>query len=109
MDFRMKGSGNAGVLTLVGDLTIHRASELRETLSKSLERADQVLLDLETVTDVDISFLQLLCSAHRTAVKSDKQFSIKGDFPEIVEQLLADAGYLRHMGCVPSCLFVRGV
>ena len=57
-----------------------------------------MLVHLENVREMDIAFLQLLCSAHRTAADEKKFFTIDGD-RELFLALLSKSGFQRHIGC----------
>ncbi len=112
MNFELKPSGGMGILTIGGELTIERAAELRKMLIKSLEIADTVRIRLENVTAVDLSCLQLLCSAHRTALNLNKNLTLSSKMSQVFRQAVEDAGYFRLSGCAPdsykSCLWIGG-
>lgn len=99
MDSKMEKSDATQVLTLKGALTIERANELKLVLLDALDKNDNVVLNLEAVTEVDLSCLQLLCSAHRTSLDRHKQLSLEGRQPESFQQTVRDAGYTRPVGC----------
>jgi anti-anti-sigma regulatory factor len=109
--FRDQGSGKQGNITLDGNLTVGQAEELRRFLIKAIIDAQQVRLDFGTVTDVDLSCLQLLCSAHRSASRMKKSISLSGDWPEVFKNTVEEAGYSRLTGCRldvdHSCLWVK--
>ncbi len=98
-------------MTLDGDLTLSQAGELRTLLIKALINADRVVLEFGSVTDIDLSALQLLCSAHRSAVRLNKQLIFSGEWPGLFKQAVSDAGYARFAGChldrENSCLWMR--
>jgi ABC-type transporter Mla MlaB component len=110
MEFAYDQSGDEGMLTLNGKLTIDHAAELRGNLIKTMEKANHLTIRIENVTEVDLSCLQLLCSAHRTAVSLKKNLTLnipgRGIFPDTVKT----AGYSRSCGCAlspdKSCLWV---
>ena len=110
--FRDQQSGKQGTITLDGNLTVGRAEELRTLLIKALIDAEQVRVDFGTVTDIDLSCIQLLCSAHRSATRMKRSVSLSGDWPELFKKIVKEAGYARHSGCRldldNSCLWVRG-
>jgi ABC-type transporter Mla MlaB component len=111
MNFHTELSGNTNILTIEGELTIAHAAELRTILIKSLESADTVQLRLESVKDVDLSCLQLLCAAHRSALISNKNLTLGSRGSEAFRQAVENAGYSRHLGCdldiSESCLWIR--
>jgi anti-anti-sigma regulatory factor len=55
------------VLELPTDLTIRSATELRAALLSALERGEPLKLDARKVNEVDVTGLQLLCAARRSA------------------------------------------
>jgi anti-anti-sigma regulatory factor len=111
-DFRVSESGKDGELILAGSLTIENASAIRKKLVGTLMSKDAVVVSIDSDAPADISFLQILCSAHQTASTLGKSFSLSymaaGNFVETVE----NSGYLRRRGCSKdrggTCLWVRG-
>ena len=111
-DFRVLGPEQGGELSLAGSLTIENASELRKKLIAALIREDALKVSVDADAAVDLSFLQLLCSAHRTASKLGKSFTLghaaSGNFLTAVES----AGYFRKRGCArdreETCLWIGG-
>ncbi|MCP4715734.1 MAG: STAS domain-containing protein, partial [Deltaproteobacteria bacterium] len=69
---------NAGLCTLCfnGNLTVDSVVELKEALLGALETSDDLCINLEGATQVDLACLQVLCSAHMTAVGMDKQLQL---------------------------------
>lgn len=99
-------------LKLEGDVNVSRAAELKDALLKSLEKAESIEINLNDVTAIDLSCLQLLCSAHRTAVKEGKTLIIKDqDLPLYVEAR-KNAGFMYSKPCrlvtSKDCLWVGG-
>jgi hypothetical protein len=111
-DFRVTESEKGGELFFGGALTIENASEIRSRLIKTLIREDEVVVSIDPDASVDVSFLQLLCSAHVTASKLGKSLALgrsdAGNFLIAVE----NAGYIRKKGCArdanKTCIWVRG-
>ena len=108
--FRDQQAGKQGNVTLDGNLTVGQAEGLRMLLIKALIGADQIRVDFGTVTDVDLSCIQLLCSAHRSAARMKRNVALSGDWPELFKKIVEEAGYSRHSGCRldvdSSCLWV---
>lgn len=109
----MQKPDGAGRLFLKGALTIEHAGELRQMLIDAFKKTDSVKLNLEDVTEVDLSCLQLLCSAHRTSLDLNKQLLLDGGQPESFQQAIRDAGFTRPVGCRrdphQSCLWIGGL
>jgi anti-anti-sigma regulatory factor len=92
-------SSNKGTIRLEGDLTLPNAAKLKKILIKALINADAVTIQFGDVQDLDLSCLQLLCSAHRSAVRLKKQIRFEGSLPKILQETADAAGYLRLKGC----------
>ncbi len=109
--FHERQSGKQGVVTLDGSLTLTHAEELRMLLIKALIDAEDVQVGFKSVADTDLSCLQVLCSAHRSACRMNRQLSLSGDWPRSFKQAVEDAGYARLAGCrldvAHSCLWAK--
>jgi ABC-type transporter Mla MlaB component len=64
------------VIEFSGSATIRRACEIAESLKQALASSERVEVDCSGVTEVDITFVQLLLAAHREAKSSDKILSL---------------------------------
>ncbi len=95
-----KSDSAATLLSPVGDLNVTRAGEFRQELQQALARAEEVTVDLSGVSAVDVTFFQLACAAHRSAVSQKKKLVFaNAGIPEAVQRLSAEAGFARHIGC----------
>ena len=100
------------VSELDGPLTIGNAAAIRKKLISTLIREDEIVVCIDADVPVDLSFLQVLCSAHRTASNLGKAFRLRyknsGNFPAAVE----NAAYNRKKGCAHdkygTCLWAGG-
>jgi ABC-type transporter Mla MlaB component len=99
MGITLKRSGKKDLIQCSGELTLDHAEELRSALIKALIDVDRVELDMEKVTAVDLSCLQLLCSAHRSAVRMNKLLALRHGRPDELNRAADEAGYLRRAGC----------
>ena len=112
MQDKKKEARLSEVLKFSGDLTIENTRELRQLLLAALDNLEEITLAFEDVTAVDLSFVQLLCAAHRTAVRADKIFQVAGSRPEILKAAVRETGFIRESGCVldsqGSCLWKEG-
>ncbi len=111
IDFKMEDSGNIGVLTMDGELTIQCADELKTVLIRSLDNVEHVVLNFKEVTEMDLSCLQLFCSACRTSAGLNKRLTLTGNHPEAFKRAIRNAGYSCHICCVfdsnKSCLLME--
>lgn len=110
MKYKTHKSGEKKVMRIEGDLVIQNADKLKQALLKTIQEADHVSVNLDNVTELDLTCLQLLCSAHRTCESTKKRLSLFHPLPEAVHQLIKDTGFYRDMGCEwnreKSCLWM---
>jgi anti-anti-sigma factor len=109
--FETKQTGETAVVRLQGECTVEHATHFYSALVNALGSADRVVLNFEGVTAVDVSCLQLICSAHRTVLGSEKHLSFDANQPEVFTKKVLEAGYYRTVGChndpLKECLWRR--
>jgi anti-anti-sigma factor len=109
MNHSFQVSGDTGVLSLTGALSIENGAELKTAISEALEAAENIVFDLAGVASADICCMQLFCAAHRTAVQSGKTLAL-ANAGEGFEASAREAGYGRHVGCMGGnsrdCLWI---
>ena len=80
---------------------------------RSLDGTKYIVLNLEQVAEIDLSCLQLLCSAHQTFMRSNKKVALSGLCSGTFQKTVADAGYSSRKGCImdtdENCLFVTAL
>jgi len=101
-DYKADRTEDKTVLTVNGELTIQNAAAFRDVLLEYLEKTGHLVLNLENVTEVDLSCLQLLRSAQITTTELDRRLTMDGGCPESFRKAAADSGYLREEACDPS-------
>ncbi len=89
-----------GTLAIEGALTVSRIAEVREELLKAFKLSEKVVFDLQAVTEIDLSALQLCCSAHKTAIKTKKVFELLDSSTGVARNTAGMNGYLRQQGCI---------
>lgn len=99
MSFLFEGPNDSGRLMLKGELTIQHAPRLKEVLLDALDRTTRLSVVLEGIKEIDLACLQVLCSAHRTAIESAKDISIAGSWPEAFRKVVVESGYERGGSC----------
>lgn len=100
---KFKRQGKKGVLTFEGELTLEHAEKVRSALIKALIEADAVEIAFNSVGSMDLTFLQLLCSAHRSAVRFNKRLAFADGRPEALIRIMQGAGFARTTGCGLDC------
>jgi ABC-type transporter Mla MlaB component len=100
------------MVALSGAMTVPHAAEIRLALLEALGSHGALQLDVEGVQEVDITGLQLLCSANREALKRGSSFDVRGIFRGAVGHTAKLAGFPRHCACAhnknSSCIWVGG-
>ncbi len=103
---------NTEVIKITGNLTIENIQEIYQLLTAAIDNTQKVSLIFENVTAVDLSFVQLLCAAHRTAVNAGKSTTLSSLCPEGLKTTVRELGFIQEQGCVLdsqcSCLWKEG-
>jgi anti-anti-sigma regulatory factor len=86
-------------LQVRGNISVQNAQACLEILRVFQRSEKPLLLDLNGVTTADISFLQLVCSLHRTCLKAGQSLTISGNIPDTFKTILETAGYRRPKAC----------
>lgn len=106
MRLDLQRSGEEAVVSAAGRLTVSQAGYLHQALVQAFEGARRVELALRDIREADLSFLQLLCAAHRTAAAQGAVFAVGGlAGAEPVLRLIREAGAERGVGCPEGCLW----
>ena len=82
-----------------GRLTIETIADYLQRIRTGLAEADTVVLEFEPEVEMDITALQVLCSACKTAAASGKRCLHRGPTPKALIELAAAAGAERHIPC----------
>ena len=102
----LQRSGNDAVVVAGGRLTFSHAGRLHQELLEAFAAGGRVDLFLHDVQEVDLTFLQLLCAAHRTAFVNGTVFTVGGlDSANPIRRLILEAGAERGVGCPEGCLW----
>ena len=100
------------VLIVSGALTVKHAKALKAAFLEAVRNAPSVEVKVEKIDDIDVTFVQLVCSAHRMAADLNKQMTITGFEQERFSEMLGRFGFFRHIGCHEStgksCLWLQG-
>lgn len=98
-----KSATGSAELLWQGDLAVRRIATLKDELLSALDGQERLTLRLANVDEVDLAFLQMLCSAHRYASGNRKELSVVGDPERVFAGTLELAGFARHVGCAYDC------
>jgi anti-anti-sigma regulatory factor len=81
------------ILTLVGPQTIREAVQTHAVLLDALRGPGDVLLDCGAVTDVDLSFIQIILAARRTADEAGRRLALHDKPTGALAQALTRGGF----------------
>lgn len=92
-------SDNERVISTTSRLTIETVADCGQRIRQGLAEANTVVIVFEPEMEIDITALQLFCSACATAAAEGKQCLYRGQPPRALIDLLAAAGAERHQHC----------
>jgi anti-anti-sigma regulatory factor len=106
----MSDNGELATVIVGETLTIETCTEFKQALSNALDTARQVVLDAHQLQQVDITSLQLICSACRAASSKGRFLAFENDIPSCIESLRTSIGANRSCPCLraESCKMVGG-
>jgi hypothetical protein len=84
----------ATTIEIAGSGDIRAIGALHERLSQALQHHDTVVLDLNAMTDPDITLVQLIEAARRHAAATGKSVAIKYPAERELEGVLKRGGFL---------------
>ena len=93
-------------------LSIENAADFARCLSEALASSERVFIDFEANVEADVSTLQILCSACKTAAAKGKSVMHQGAGLEALRQLIISAGAEGHGACAHNndrlCVWIGG-
>jgi len=108
-------SNGDGSMTVVlnGTLTIASSGELHRVLSEALHGTQRVELDLQRLEEIDLSAMQVICSACKSASKQKQTLVCLSGIPDCLAALGRNLGAPRELPCIQNgndpCIWFGGV
>lgn len=94
------------MLEISGTLTAAWSTDLKKEILGGLKKGPELRLVIGKVTDVDLSFLQIVSSALKTAQREGKELTMKLPVPDPVVESVILAGLQNHGSCqTDGCLW----
>lgn len=87
------------IVTSGGRLTIENAAEFSRILREALEASKKVAIEFEPDVEIDITGIQILCSACKSAAQADSILSYHGPQPQALADVIASSGAERNAIC----------
>lgn len=88
-------------LTFGGALTVRHADRIHESFVDALRQHHHVVVDCAQATQVDLSFVQLVLSARRSAAAAGKRLSLATPAAGDLLDILRRAGLATPAGAAP--------
>jgi len=105
--------GSSATVAVSGALTIEAAAELRQAFVDAMAEAPRLVLDARQLEEMDMSILQTVCSACKTAAARKQSFSFTGELPVCMTTLNSGIGAYRESACNHNnnepCIWLGGV
>lgn len=92
MGINLDQSENSSVIRLEGAIDISAAAEFKKLLLQACGAGKEVRVALDGATDLDVTAVQLIWAARRTAQGAGVAFTFSGALPDSVSSTLGDAG-----------------
>ena len=91
---------NGEIIITSGDrLTIETAGDFSRIVRESLGATHLVAIEFEPTVEIDITGLQILCSACRSAAQAGKIFTYHGSQPQALIDIISRSGAERSSIC----------
>jgi anti-anti-sigma factor len=95
MPVALEQAGGLSVIHFQGEINISSAAGLKEELLRALASGSDLRLDVELLTGLDVTALQLLWAAEREARGSGKAFTVLQAIPDGILLAACEAGLER--------------
>lgn len=99
-------------ITCGSSLTIQEAAGFSASVAEALATSSKVVLDIEAEVNADITALQVICAACKTAAAAGQTLIPQGPGVSGLRQLILAAGAERHGACLHNndnqCLWFGG-
>ena len=109
----LSSDGTLLEVVLEGRLAIDTTPELLALLRSQISAVSRTKLNVAALTDVDLSGMQLICSACRTAQENGNSFNFSGGLAPCVQEAIIAVGLQRHTTCKHNtnnpCLWCGGL
>jgi ABC-type transporter Mla MlaB component len=104
-------TNGATTIRFNGDMKIERANAAKIVICEALADGGAIHIDLGEIGNADLSFFQVLCSAHRTAQKTNKTLDITGSPRDEFKRSLRGTGFSQTcalgMETYKNCLWTK--
>ena len=99
MEFVLQKSSGGSLLTVTGEVTLDQIEKFKQEIFTALSQEESLTVDLQGITALDLSGLQVLGAAHYSAVKQNRELKVLGSDREVYRQAVIDSGFSRQSSC----------
>lgn len=97
MDINVKENKDSIQISFTGSATVDAAMEIRNALLEAMQKSNSVVLEVAGIEKVDVSFLQLLISAEKTAQESNKSIELDpNSISNVLIRAAVQGGFFRE-------------
>jgi anti-anti-sigma regulatory factor len=101
MGIILEESGDSCVLKVDGQVTVRNVEELRDNMLRAIDKYPVAVVDVTAVEAIDVSVLQLLCAAHKSAVAKGHVFKFSS-VPQLIAEVATEAGFTNDTECMKT-------
>ncbi len=106
MHVSRKRTDKSQVLEISGSLTAASSAELKKEIQGGWKKGPSLQLVIKKVENVDLSFLQVVAAALKTAQMESKELTLKLPVPDSIVESVILAGLSNHGACrIEDCLW----
>jgi len=96
------------VLALQGTQGVREAAQTAATMLAALAEPGDLLLECAGVTEADLSLIQIILAAQRSAIARGKRLALAASPPAALRQALERAGFAQPDATDPACWASHG-
>ena len=85
---------NHNLISFVSDVTVANITQAYDELGAALRQDGAVVVDLDDVTEIDLTFVQLIEAARRKAAETGRDFTLRHPAQGAVLEVLNRGGFL---------------
>ncbi|PLX68934.1 MAG: hypothetical protein C0603_04415 [Denitrovibrio sp.] len=85
-------------LVVGGNLTVENITKFHKQLCDLYKEVNELVISIQKGAQFDLTFVQIICTAHRDFNAADKKLCMDGDLNGLFIKT-DEIGYTRHKGC----------
>jgi len=89
----LEGDEKSASVIMEGELLLHNVEEARLILLAAFDKYNSFNMQIINVLNIDLSFVQLVYSFHKSCSSAEKQVTYHFDLPDELKTLIESAGF----------------